>query len=252
MLWKGRAAFSRESRPRSIAKRAVTMHSRERWTSYCLCCELGSIKLRPVALRPRHKEAPPRFLSLTILRNARGQGGLSVDPDVLHKGFGLAAVRSPTSSRGDTGLAGRGPERGTTGTFNRQQNPMYGRIPPIVKAGLGGPFIGHACRRGRARGRHGRAVHCTLVPAIYAFKVYPPALGLETMAKPQAKQLVVCVSNGGYPASLEKRKIYVALRDADAEKLGLRRIVDESGDDYLYPKALFRSIELPQSVKNGA
>ena len=70
-------------------------------------------------------------------------------------------------------------------------------------------------------------------------------------AKPQAKQLVVCVSNGGYPASLEKRKIYVALRDADAEKLELRRIVDESGDDYLYPKALFRSIALPQAVKKA-
>jgi len=48
------------------------------------------------------------------------------------------------------------------------------------------------------------------------------------MAKPQAKQLVVCVDNGGYPASLEKRKIYVALRDA--EKHGLLRIVDESGE----------------------
>lgn len=71
------------------------------------------------------------------------------------------------------------------------------------------------------------------------------------MAKPQARQLVVCVSNGGYPAALEKRKIYVALRDADAEKLGLRRIVDESGDDYLYPKTLFRSIALPQAVKKA-
>jgi hypothetical protein len=38
------------------------------------------------------------------------------------------------------------------------------------------------------------------------------------MARPQAKQLVVCVDNAGYSASLEKRKIYVALRDADAEK----------------------------------
>ena len=71
------------------------------------------------------------------------------------------------------------------------------------------------------------------------------------MAKPLTKQLVVCVSNEGYPASLEKRKIYVALRDDAAEKLGLLRIVDESGDDYLYPKAFFRSIALPQSVKRA-
>ena len=45
--------------------------------------------------------------------------------------------------------------------------------------------------------------------------------------------------NKGYPASLERRKIYVALRDADAGKHALIRIVDESGDDYLYPEALF-------------
>ncbi len=64
----------------------------------------------------------------------------------------------------------------------------------------------------------------------------------------QSKQLVVCVNNDGYSASLERRKIYVALRDAAAEKHGLRRIVDESGEDYLYPKAFFRSIALPQSI----
>jgi len=71
------------------------------------------------------------------------------------------------------------------------------------------------------------------------------------MAKTQAKQLVVCIDNEGYPASLEKRKIYVALRDAGAEKHGLLRIVDESGEDYLYPKASFCSIALPQAVKKA-
>jgi hypothetical protein len=71
------------------------------------------------------------------------------------------------------------------------------------------------------------------------------------MAKPQAKQLVVCINNDGYPASLEKRKIYVALLDADAEKHGLMRIIDESGDEYLYSKALFRSIALPEAVKKA-
>ena len=70
------------------------------------------------------------------------------------------------------------------------------------------------------------------------------------MAK-QAKYLVVCVNNEGYSASLEKRKIYVSLRDIEAEKQGLLRIVDESGDDYLYPKMLFRSIALPQSVRKA-
>jgi hypothetical protein len=73
----------------------------------------------------------------------------------------------------------------------------------------------------------------------------------KTMARPQSKQLAVCVSNEGYPASLERRKIYVTLRDAAAVKHGLLRIVDESGDDYLYPKALFRSIALPQAVRKA-
>ena len=70
------------------------------------------------------------------------------------------------------------------------------------------------------------------------------------MAK-QPRQLVVCVGNAGYPASLEKRKIYVALRDPAAEKNGLLRVVDESGDGYLYPKTFFRSIALPQAVKKA-
>ena len=71
------------------------------------------------------------------------------------------------------------------------------------------------------------------------------------MAKTQAKQLVVCVDNDGYTVSLEKRKIYVALRDTAAEKHGLLRIVDESGEDYLYPKTFFRSIALPQAVRRA-
>jgi hypothetical protein len=66
-----------------------------------------------------------------------------------------------------------------------------------------------------------------------------------------AKHLVVCVNNDGYPASLEKRKIYLALRDFPAEKQGLLRVIDESGEDYLYPKTFFRSIALPQAVKRA-
>lgn len=71
------------------------------------------------------------------------------------------------------------------------------------------------------------------------------------MAKSVSKQLVVCINNDGYPASLEKRKIYVLLRDQVAEDRGLLRIIDESGDDYLYPKTLFRPIALPQAVKRA-
>ena len=50
---------------------------------------------------------------------------------------------------------------------------------------------------------------------------------------------------------LRSGRFYVALRDADAEKHGLIRIVDESGEDYLYPKNFFRGIALPQSIKRA-
>jgi hypothetical protein len=59
------------------------------------------------------------------------------------------------------------------------------------------------------------------------------------------------VKNDGYSASLEKRKIYVALSDPGAEKHGQLRIIDESGEDYLYPKTFFRSIALPLSIRRA-
>lgn len=71
------------------------------------------------------------------------------------------------------------------------------------------------------------------------------------MAKSPPKQLLVCIDNEDYSASLEKRKIYVALPDRAAEKYGLVRIIDESGNDHLYPKAFFQAITLPQSVKKA-
>jgi hypothetical protein len=68
------------------------------------------------------------------------------------------------------------------------------------------------------------------------------------MAKAQPKQFVVCIENEGFPTSLEKRKIYLSLPDPEAEKTGLVRVIDESGEDYLYPKALFSSIEVPPAL----
>jgi hypothetical protein len=52
----------------------------------------------------------------------------------------------------------------------------------------------------------------------------------------------------GLSASLEKRKICVALADRSAEKDGLDRVVDESGDDYLYPKSFVRALAQPALV----
>ncbi|HYW05448.1 MAG TPA: hypothetical protein VE913_00755 [Longimicrobium sp.] len=49
----------------------------------------------------------------------------------------------------------------------------------------------------------------------------------------------VCLRNEGYPASLEPRKIYQLIDDAGAARDGFLRVVDESGEDYLYPESLF-------------
>ena len=71
------------------------------------------------------------------------------------------------------------------------------------------------------------------------------------MKKSQGKQWVICIDNEGYEASLEMRKLYVALRDSAADKQGLVRVIDESGEDYLYSKAFFRAVALPQSIKKA-
>jgi hypothetical protein len=67
----------------------------------------------------------------------------------------------------------------------------------------------------------------------------------------QLRQFVVCVKNEGYEVSLERRKIYVSLADDKAAKHGLMRVVDESGEDYLYPIEFFAAIELPPSVRRA-
>ena len=70
------------------------------------------------------------------------------------------------------------------------------------------------------------------------------------MAK-ATKRLVICVDNSGYEVSLERRKIYVALPDSRAEKLALIRVIDESGEDYLYPAESFVALTLPQSTRRA-
>jgi len=62
------------------------------------------------------------------------------------------------------------------------------------------------------------------------------------------EQYVVCVSNRGYQASLVVRRIYRSLPDPKAMTRGLLRVVDESGEDYLFPAKLFVAIELPKEA----
>jgi hypothetical protein len=60
---------------------------------------------------------------------------------------------------------------------------------------------------------------------------------------------VICIDNSDYPASLERWKIYETLPDADAAKHGQIRVVDESGDDYLYPEECFVGAKLSKDVQ---
>jgi hypothetical protein len=60
---------------------------------------------------------------------------------------------------------------------------------------------------------------------------------------------VICVRSGSYRASLEPRKVYRVLEDASAEAESLLRVVDDSGEDYLFPSTLFVPIELPTKAK---
>ena len=61
----------------------------------------------------------------------------------------------------------------------------------------------------------------------------------------------VCLKNGGFASSLEVRKLYPFIKDADAEANHLIRVVDESGEDYLYPEAMFRILALPSDVQRA-
>lgn len=64
-------------------------------------------------------------------------------------------------------------------------------------------------------------------------------------------EFVICVQNDGYEVSLEKRKLYEKLPDKKSENHGLVRVIDESGEDYLYPSKYFITIKLPAQVEQA-
>ena len=64
-------------------------------------------------------------------------------------------------------------------------------------------------------------------------------------------EFVICVKNGDYPASLELRKLYRVLPDESAHAKHLVRIVDESGEDYLYPESYFVSVKLEEAARRA-
>ena len=62
----------------------------------------------------------------------------------------------------------------------------------------------------------------------------------------QTKKFVICIHNGEYAGTLDVRKVYEALDDQSAEKRNYIRVVDESGEDYLYPRSWFVSVAVPE------
>ncbi|MBW2076811.1 MAG: hypothetical protein JRI71_04550 [Deltaproteobacteria bacterium] len=69
--------------------------------------------------------------------------------------------------------------------------------------------------------------------------------------KNSKKTFVVCIKNEGYVASLELRKIYEVIPDERAAEHQMIRVVDESGEDYLYPSDFFIPIDLPKPVEQA-
>ena len=63
-------------------------------------------------------------------------------------------------------------------------------------------------------------------------------------------EFVVCMDNTDYPASLERCKLYRTVPDEKAAKLGMLRIVDESGDEYVYPQSLFAPIAISKTLRH--
>ena len=67
----------------------------------------------------------------------------------------------------------------------------------------------------------------------------------------RGRQFAVCVRNEEYEESLELRKIYEVLDDTKAAKHNMIRVIDEEGEDYLYPKDWFLPIDLPQKIEQA-
>ena len=64
-------------------------------------------------------------------------------------------------------------------------------------------------------------------------------------------KFLLCVDNDGYEASLETRKLYEKIPDREAERYNQVRIIDESGEDYLYPESLFVAVDIPAKAREA-
>ena len=64
-------------------------------------------------------------------------------------------------------------------------------------------------------------------------------------------QFVICINNEDYEVSLERGKVYQVVDDPSALKRDMLRLIDESGEDYLYPSSRFVAIKLPKAAQDA-
>jgi hypothetical protein len=110
---------------------------------------------------------------------------------------------------------------------------------------------GHEIRDGSGMVESG-SLNCTGMKRMASARKKPSARGTSTRSQRPAvrrRRFVVCVRNDGYEASLERNKIYPVLPDNDAERDGDLRVIDESGEDYLFAADRFVPIEVPAAVR---
>jgi hypothetical protein len=63
------------------------------------------------------------------------------------------------------------------------------------------------------------------------------------------KQFAICIQNGEYAGTLDLRKVYEVIEDPDAADRNYVRVIDESGEDYVYPRSWFVPVSVPESVE---
>ena len=74
---------------------------------------------------------------------------------------------------------------------------------------------------------------------------------LKSSKNKMQQKFVICVDNQGYEVSLERWKIYRVIQDEKADSHAQIRVVDESGEDYVYPEKYFTPVKLPKSVEEA-
>ena len=75
------------------------------------------------------------------------------------------------------------------------------------------------------------------------------AISIDRTPVKRAESYVLCVDSGSYEVSLYPNKIYRALRDRDAEEMNMIRVIDESGEDYLFPSEFFIPVKLSPGIR---